>query len=444
LKGGSLLVFVHRHTSYGDAWLLVTGGGHVDFSSGLETVINAGKIRGKRILASSDGWKGSSLTPHAIYDITDYPVQNLQFSGGSFIGSDRFNPEKSNLLDDLVSNICSFGNVVIISFGGDDTQKIAEILFKKYGLPVVGWPKTMDNDTQGSYATIGYRTAVRRASREVRTAFDTAYTNSKVVLVVMFGRDSDWVDGGAADFGFADYTIPAEKKGLTFTAVAAGIKEKLLENKDKYGRSFAVVAVSEAGDQLAGLEPFVQRYTSNTRMDNFDHVKLNPERLALALQDALREYSGIESTAPKVLTYHLRDGKLQGIDRDFARMTAEECVRLIDREEFGRVATIQHPDMASSWPEDPSAWVKAEDGSRLFVSSVPLSIAAKKRYVTGTGFFDYDQLRPTERMTAYLKPLLGPKPIDPRDKIISFRLAVPVGLDLRVDRAHSKMHQRSV
>ena len=436
------MAYFSTNRSYGDAWLLLTGGGHVDFSSGLEIIIRAGKLRDKRILGSIDGWKGASTTPHIIIDITNYPIQNLQFSGGSFIGADRFNPEKYNLLDDLVRNIRSFGNVVVIPFGGDDTQKIAKILFEKYGIAVVGWPKTMDNDTQGSYATVGYRTAVRRAAREVRTAFDTAYTNSRVVLAVMFGRDSDWVNGGAADFGFADYIIPAEKKDLTFPVVVAGIKEKLLENTDRYGRPFAVVAVSEAANHLSGLEPFVQRYTSNTKVDSFGHEKLSPERLALALQDALREY-GIKTTSPKVLTYHLRDGKLQGIDREFARMTAEECVRLIDRGEFGRVATIQHPQISSERPDDRSAWVNAEDGSDLFVSSVPIAVGAKKRYVNGTGFFDYDTLSPTESMTTYLNPLLGHKPVNPRDKIVTFQLAVPAGIDLRVELASAEVQRPS-
>ena len=81
------MVFVHRHTSYDDAWLLLTGGGHVDFGSGLETVINSARARGKRILASADGWEGVSKSPPVIYDITDYPVEHLRHFGGSPFGS---------------------------------------------------------------------------------------------------------------------------------------------------------------------------------------------------------------------------------------------------------------------------------------------------------------------------------------------------------------------
>ncbi len=414
--------YINKHKSYGDAWLLSTGGGHVDFHSGLETVIIGARERGKRVLASESGWKGISSPNPTIYDITDYPVESLRHYGGSFIGSSRTNPNDLQL---VVDNIRKYGEVAVIAFGGEDTLGVANKLYERFGIPIVGWPKTMDNDIQGSYSTIGYETAVDRASKATRMAFDNAFTNSKIVVLTMFGRKFDWVSAGASDYGFAESVIPAERNDLTFAQCANNIKEKLRENKERYGRPFAVVVVSEAADQMDGLETFVMRYVPVREKDNFGHVKLKPEALALALQDALSEYLGLkrDTIAPTVLTYHLRDGKLNGLDETFARVAAEECVRLIDREDFGRVATIQHLQHSGNWPSDASAWIR---GMPLFVSSVPLSVASQTRPLTGTSFFDYDALRPTQQMTNYLEVLIGPKSTNPRDVVVPLKLATPV------------------
>ena len=137
------------------------------------------------------------------------------------------------------------------------------------------------------------------------------------------------------------------------------------------------------------------------------------------------------------MTYHLRDGKLPDLDEKFARATAEECVRLIDQGNFGRVATIQDPSFSGFWPSEEWRYIKA-NGYPLIVSNVPLELAAQDKPVSGTGFLNYGDSRPTEQFSRFLYPLLGPKPVNPRDKIVPLRLAVPVNLDSRVEEAESE------
>lgn len=437
------MVFVHKHISYGDAWLLLTAGGHVDFGSGLEIVINAARARGKRVLASANGWEGVSRSPPVIYDITEYPIKHLRHFGGSPFGSSRTNPIKGGLIPVLLDNIKKYGEVVIVAYGGEDTLGVANYLYQQHSLPIVGWPKTMDNDSKGHHATIGYQTAVSRAAQGTREAYDNAATNGKIVLVPVFGRKFDWVAGGAADYGFADYVIPAEKKGMTLEQVAKDIKEVKEKNREMYGMPFAVVVVSEAATGLEGLWHYLVRHlpAKELERDNFDHEKFEPEALSLAMKEGLTEM-GINPKiiSSKILTYHLRDGKLDPLDERFAISTAEECVRLIDFQQFGRSAAIQHPRYSSAWPDagEQYKWIKGADGTKLFVSSVPLEIAAQTKPVADTPFFDYDALRPTAQMSEFLATLLGPKPVNPRDKIVPLRLAVPVNLDLRVEEAEAE------
>jgi 6-phosphofructokinase len=332
-------------------------------------------------------------------------------------------------LQRVSENIRRYGIDVVVAFGGEDTLGVAKILHNELGIPVVGWPKTMDNDQRGSYSTIGYIKAAYIAATSTLEALATAYTHSRIVLIPVFGRNTDWVVGAAADYGLADYVIPAERKGLTLNEVSTQIRRIYDENRVKHGRPFAVVVVSEAASNLGGLKRYIEKILppGEIKYDSYGHPKLEPEILAYALKQALSEGIGVkmDGIAAKPLTYHLRDGKLWGLDERFARMTAEECVRLIDEGNFGRVATIQDPHISGFWPDDPTRYADA-NGRRLVVSSVPLDLAAQVRPVLETGFLDYTGMAPTQGFTIYLSPLLGQKPQNPRDRIIPFKAAEPI------------------
>ena len=245
----------------------------------------------------------------------------------------------------------------------------------------------------------------------------------------VFGRSTDWVCAAAADFGHADFVIPAEKKGLTLERIASGIRSAYEFNKAQYGSSFAVVVISEAASGVEGLNPYFTKYLFGKEplIDNYENPKLQPEILGLAIADALSDKLGIDKskTALKVATYHLRDGKLTPIDEQFALRTAEECIRLISQGDFGNVATIQDPDVAGSLPSDENLYVNA-NGKILFVGRMSFEEASKRRPVLGTGFFDYENLKPTEQLTKYLIPLLGQKTENPRSHASLFKPAQPL------------------
>ncbi len=404
---------------------LFTGGGHVDFSDALLTIINAQRERGNEILASIDGWKSIGEKGGTLADLTYHPTEHLRYLGGSFIGTSRTNPD----LELVVENVRRFGIDALLALGGEDTLSAAREAYKLKGIPIVGWPKTMDNDGNGSYATIGYATAAEIASNSTFEAFRLAYSHSKIVLVVKFGRNYDWVSGAAADYGHADYVIPAERTDLSLEQVGKQIKEVYEDNRQKYGRPFAVVAVSEGAGSLIGLKPYIDAlmHGKPVKYDQFGHPKIKPEIVGLALEEALAEYTGIDgdNIAIKVLSYHLRDPNLNDIDRRFAIRTAEECVRLIDKGDFGKVATIQDPRVSGFLPDDTSRHINAY-GSTLYVGNITLDKATEPRPVRGTGFFDYEQLRPTNDFTRYLFGLLGIRKENPRQFIHKFAPAKPL------------------
>ena len=408
--------------------MLLTGGGHVDFSDAILTIINAQRDRGNEILASLDGWGTVSKKDATLVDLTYYPTEHLRYLGGTFIGTSRTKPD----LELVMENIRRYGIDAIIALGGEDTLGAAREAHRLKGIPIVGWPKTMDNDINGSYATIGYTTAAEIASNATFEAFRLAYSHSKIVLVIKFGRNYDWISGAAADYGHADYVIPAERTNLSLEQVSRQIKDVYEANQEKYGRPFAVVAVSEAAGSLIGLKPYIDaiKHGKPVEYDQFGHPKLKPEVVGLALEEALADQTGLESDkiALKILSYHLRDSNLNGIDREFAIRTAEECNRLVDKGDFGKVATIQDPSVSGFLPDDEYSHINAH-GTTLYVGNISLDNATEPRPVRGTGYFDYDQLKPTSGFTTYLSRLLGTKRQNPREFIHKFTPAKPLEIE---------------
>jgi len=405
--------------------MLLTGGGHVDFSSGLETIIHHARERKKKVLASLNGWYGIQEGGEFVVDISDYPIDNLRDIGGSFIGSSRTKPD----IQRVAKNIKRYGVSALIVFGGEDTLGVAKRLHGEFKVPVVGWPKTMDNDAAGNYATVGYATAAHYAATGTSEAFRAAHTHSRIMLVPVFGRNYDWIAAAASDYGHADYIVPAERKDLDIGDVARNIQETYENNRDKSTHPFAVVVVSEAAVEIKGLKHFIEKLlpAEKIKYDNFGHPKLEPEILALAMKDAISQIGGIDysDVGIKPLTYHMRDPNLIPIDEKFAVKTAEECVRLIDAGNFGQVATIQDPDYSGKTPENPNLHINA-NGKLLYVGNMSLEDATKIRPVKGTGYFDYGQLKPTNELTKFLMPLLGEKKINPRDLLVPFKTAATV------------------
>ena len=400
--------------------LLVTGGGHVNFFPGLQTIRNAERLAGNIVLASLDGWKGIDGKRDGVVDITDIPVDSLRTLGGSFIGSSRTKPEHPDV---VARNIRDLGINVVYAFGGDDTHGVSNTLHKYFGIPIVGWPKTMDNDTKGSYSTIGYETAAAKAAKETLESIANAYTHSRIVLLPMFGRNFDWIVAAAADYGHADYVVTAERKDMELSTVVNDIISVYRRNQERYGKPFAVVVVSEGACRLDGIKKYFRGRIPETQeyqKDDFENIKLDIDVLGLALKDALAE-EGIkgENVALKPLTYHLRDPQLIPIGEQFARLTAETCLKLARGGNFGRVATVQDPAYSGIWPSDERMRVETFGGP-LVVDSVPVELASQKRPLRDTGFFDYETLRPTPEMTRFLQKILGPKPEDPRNHIINF------------------------
>lgn len=413
-------------TNYDKRIAVLTGGGHVtSLNAGIVGVLSGAKEKNWQVYGALDGWKG--MEEGNFLDLTEADVEaaHLRSKGGSELGSSRRNPN----LEAVRETIDNYKIDGVAVEGGDDTHTVAADLNDEYDVPVVGWPKTMDNDLSETYFCLGYPSAIKEAGNTLREGIDMASTHDRVVISTMFGRHTDWVSGGSAAYGSADLVVPAEKEVHIediYDKMRETFEKNGVENKIKDG--FSVAAVSE-GASVSGLDQYVGRdeevlegamkevlnnYLNEEQMnefggdiledlkgvvekenyekDQFGNVKLNPFLLTHKLSSAIKEMSRAKGnpikTAPITLTYQLRNGPPTRLEEEMAFSAGKECVRFLDKGETGKMVGIMYDNKFFFEPKD------IED-------------IVEERKVSETDLIDYKNLEVNEEgWLEYLQPLL--------------------------------------
>jgi 6-phosphofructokinase 1 len=200
---------------------ILTGGGDCP---GLNAVIRgvvraAVNLYGWEVTGILDGFDG--LVEPKTKKLTSRDVRGLQMRGGTVLGtSNRGNPlcypvEKKggivfrDITDTIVSNVKKLGIDVLIAVGGDGTMKITQALFEK-GVPVMGVPKTIDNDLKATDVTFGFNSAVSIATEALDRLHTTAESHHRVLVLEVMGRDSGWIALEAGIAGGADVILIPE------------------------------------------------------------------------------------------------------------------------------------------------------------------------------------------------------------------------------------------
>lgn len=371
--------------------LHLTGGGHISsWGRGQKRLIELAKQKGWRILGARDGWAG--LNEGIVYDLTNQPIEGIELRGGSFIGSSRTLPDPGK----AVKILQKYKVDAVVAMGGDDTLGAAFQLYDEYGVNIVGWPKTMDNDLFETYCTLGYPSAAAIAASNVRYMHDTAWSHSRVALVTLFGRNTDWAVAAAGAYGLADLIIPCEQP-YTIGFILEKLQERVEANKERYDRTFAVVAIAE-GASIGGVESHVREQ----EVDAFGNPKLDPLTLVLNLERAAKK-TGLEC-AVGALTYGLRNGPPIEVDGMLSTKASEKCIELIEDERFGHMASVMYDRRKLDVVDVPLnrviRWTKSASGKKT----------TEKRSVKDTGYIDYDDLKVTQKFSEYASPLLGVPP----------------------------------
>jgi 6-phosphofructokinase 1 len=230
-----------------------TGGGDAPGLNAVLRAITLSALRlGWEVIGIRDGYLGLLEMPpeEGLVPLTRERVRGINHQGGTILGTtNRGNPFEYPVLqggvlvakdrsDEIVEAFHRHGFDALIAIGGDGSLSIAHRLCRK-GIPVVGVPKTIDNDLSATFLTFGFDTAVTTATDALDKLHSTAESHSRVMVVEMMGRTTGWIALHAGVSGSADVILIPEIP-FDLDAVCDAIRER-----DRMGRRYSIVVVAE-------------------------------------------------------------------------------------------------------------------------------------------------------------------------------------------------------
>jgi len=309
---------------------MLTGGGDCP---GLNPVIRAVCRRlwenGHETVGVLNGWRGmidGDLRPLGFDEIS-----GILPRGGTIIGTSRTNPHK---LEGGVEGVQrTFGEIdALIAIGGEDTLGVAAKLHGDLGLPLVGVPKTIDNDLNGTDYTFGFDTAVQVATDAIDRVHSTAESHNRIIVVETMGRHAGWIALMSGIAGGADFVLIPEQP-VVWDDVAAAV-----ERRRARGKNFSVIVASE-GCELPGL-------TDEGEVDDFGHVRVENRNIGETVAAEVEARTGMQARAT-VLGYIQRGGTPTARDRVLGLRFGLKAADLVVDGRYGQMAALRGDEILS-------------------------------------------------------------------------------------------------
>ena len=311
---------------------ILTGGGDCPgLNAVIRAVVRASDSAGWDTVGALEGWRG--LVDGNFRDLGTQQVSGILPRGGTIIGTTRTNPFKlDGGVEKVLQNFGDRGLDALVAIGGEDTLGVAERLYREHQFPVVGVPKTIDNDLSGTDYTFGFDTAVTIATEAIDRLHTTAESHNRVMVVEVMGRHAGWIAVTSGIAGGADVILIPEQP-VDFEEVAHGIR-----SRHARGKNFSIVVISE-GCELPGLE-------DTGEVDQFGHVTLAHRGVGELLGREIEQRTGFE-TRVTVLGHVQRGGTPTPRDRVLATRYGLKAAALAHAGEFGQMAALRGDDIVA-------------------------------------------------------------------------------------------------
>src|SRR6266542_3689789 len=299
---------------------MLTGGGDCP---GLNAVIRAvarrSFARDYDVVGVREGWRG--LVEGLFEPLGQREISGILPRGGTIIGTSRTNPYRvEGGVERVLENFGREGLDALVAIGGEDTLGVAARLHEEHELPVVGVPKTIDNDLSATDYTFGFDTAVFVATEAIDRLHTTAESHNRVMVVEVMGRHTGWIAVMSGIAGGADVILIPEHP-ISIEDACDDIRRR-----HERGKDFSIVVVSE-GYELEGLD-------DRGELDEFGHVRLSQRGVGEALAREIESRTGFE-TRVTVLGHVQRGGSPTPRDRVLATRYGLKAADLVHEGRFG-------------------------------------------------------------------------------------------------------------
>lgn len=338
---------------------ILTGGGDVPgLNPAIKSVVVGAMEMGYRVMGIRRGWGGllhydlNEPSTHEYYvkELTYNDVRTIDRTGGTFLHTSRTNPQKVAVDDapeflknskwgtpvknhkgyidytDYTLDVLShLGIDTLVPIGGDDTLSFAVRLHKE-GFPVIGIPKTMDNDVFGTDYCIGFSTAITRSVEFITNMRTSVGSHERIGIVELFGRNSGETSLISAYLAYVDRALIPE------VAVDLDkLSQFILDDKRSNPSNYAILTISE-GTILEGGDVY-----ETGEADAYGHRKLGG--IGNIISDQLKKITG-QNTMYQQLGYLMRSGAPDSLDRMVAMSFGNLVYQLLRRNDTGKLVAL--------------------------------------------------------------------------------------------------------
>jgi ATP-dependent phosphofructokinase / diphosphate-dependent phosphofructokinase len=308
---------------------LLTGGGDCPgLNAVIRAVVRRGLIDGEHsFVGFRYGWAGV-LEDDAI-DLTLQSTAGILPRGGTILGTSRTNPfaDGRDAVAGIRASMHARGVDALIPIGGEDTLGVALCLHEE-DVPVVGVPKTIDNDLASTDYTFGFQTAVQIVTDAIDRLHTTAESHNRVMVLEVMGRHAGWIATHAGIAGGADAILVPERP-FDIDEVCAHLR-----HRHKHGRSFSIVVVAEGASPREGTMQTHERSTA----DAFGHVRLGG--IGVTLEREIESRTGYE-TRVTILGHVQRGGTPVAFDRVLATRFGVAAMDAVADGHFGTMVALR-------------------------------------------------------------------------------------------------------
>ena len=306
---------------------ILTGGGDCPgLNAAIRAIVRRADEDNIQVFGFANGWRG--VIDQNAQQLTIQSTRGLLHRGGTILGTSRVDPYREEDGPDAIRealDVHALDGLIVI--GGEGTLSATSRLYEDEGLPVVGVPKTIDNDVGGTELTIGFLTAVDTATEAVDRLHSTAESHNRVMVLEVMGRHAGWIATFAGMAGGADAILIPE---VPFDIEAVG---RHIKHRAGMGRDFSIVVVAEGAIPREGTMQLPE-----APEDEFGRPRLGG--IGVTIAHEIEDRTGF-SARYTILGHTQRGGTPNPMDRVIATRMGVKALDTAKEEGWGQMAAYR-------------------------------------------------------------------------------------------------------